>query len=61
MAIATRLDYRYHGLVPVEVSPFWDMSIVRGAFPDRAWDASDLQDDYAAVFGGRLQHGYGTA
>ncbi|EMA25772.1 oxidoreductase [Haloarcula amylolytica] len=45
----------YDGLVPVEVSPFWDMSIVRGAFPDRAWDASDLQDDYAAVFGGRLR------
>ncbi|MDS0220383.1 NADH:flavin oxidoreductase [Haloarcula sp. S1AR25-5A] len=45
----------YDGLVPVEVSPFWDMSIVRGAFPDRAWAASDLQDDYAAVFGGRLR------
>ncbi|RLM48280.1 NADH:flavin oxidoreductase [Haloarcula sp. Atlit-47R] len=45
----------YDGLVPVVVSPFWDMSIVRGAFPDRAWDASDLQDDYAAVFGGRLR------
>ncbi|AUG46120.1 NADH-dependent flavin oxidoreductase [Haloarcula taiwanensis] len=45
----------YDGLVPVAVSPFWDMSIVRGAFPDRAWDASDLQDDYAAVFGGRLR------
>jgi len=48
-------DIGYDGLVPVEVSPFWDMSIVRGAFPDRAWDASDLQDDYAAVFGGRLR------
>jgi len=45
----------YDGLVPVEVSPFWDMSIVRGAFPDRAWDASGLQDDYAAVFGSRLR------
>ncbi|RLM96669.1 NADH:flavin oxidoreductase [Haloarcula sp. Atlit-7R] len=45
----------YDGLVPVVVSPFWDMSIVRGAFPDRAWDASDLRDDYAAVFGGRLR------
>ncbi|KAA9399281.1 NADH:flavin oxidoreductase [Haloarcula sp. CBA1130] len=45
----------YDGLVPVAVSAFWDMSIVRGAFPDRAWDASDLQDDYTAVFGGRLR------
>ncbi|EMA14393.1 NADH-dependent flavin oxidoreductase [Haloarcula marismortui] len=56
VAIATRAAaIGYDGLVPVEVSPFWDMSIVRGAFPDRAWDASDLQDDYAAVFGGRLR------
>ncbi|MFB6223620.1 MAG: NADH:flavin oxidoreductase [Haloarcula sp.] len=45
----------YDGLVPVEVSPFWDMSIVRGAFPDRAWNASELQDDYAAVFGGQVR------
>ncbi|EMA21050.1 oxidoreductase [Haloarcula argentinensis] len=56
VAIATRAAaIGYDGLVPVEVSPFWDMSIVRGAFPDRAWDASDLQDDYAAVFAGRLR------
>ncbi|EMA35006.1 NADH-dependent flavin oxidoreductase [Haloarcula japonica] len=56
VAIATRAAaIGYDGLVPVEVSPFWDMSIVRGAFPDRAWDASDLQDDYAAVFGSRLR------
>jgi 2,4-dienoyl-CoA reductase-like NADH-dependent reductase (Old Yellow Enzyme family) len=56
VAIAERAaDIGYDGLVPVEVSPFWDMSIVRGAFPDRAWAASDLQDDYAAAFGGRLR------
>jgi len=56
VAIAERVAaIGYDGLVPVEVSPFWDMSIVRGAFPDRAWDASDLQDHYAAVFGGRLR------
>ena len=45
----------YDALVPVEVSTFWDMSIVRGAFPDRAWAASDLQDDYAAAFGGPVR------
>nr|WP_206043495.1 NADH:flavin oxidoreductase [Haloarcula rubripromontorii] len=56
VSIAERAaEIGYDGLVPVEVSPFWDMSIVRGAFPDRAWAASDLQDDYAAVFGGRLR------
>ena len=49
------VDVGYDAVVPVEVSTFWDMSIVRGAYPDRAWDAEDLQDDYAAVFGGRLQ------
>jgi len=43
----------YDGLVPVEVSTFWDMSIVRGEYPDRAWAASDLQDDYASAFGSR--------
>ena len=45
----------YDGLVPVEVSTFWDMSIVRGAFPERAWAAGDLQADYAAVFGSRVR------
>ncbi|MFC7248844.1 NADH:flavin oxidoreductase [Halomicroarcula sp. GCM10025324] len=54
--IAERLaDVGYDALVPVEVSTFWDMSIVRGAFPDRAWAASDLQDDYAAAFGGPVR------
>ena len=56
LTIAERLaGIGYDGLVPVEVSTFWDMSIVRGAFPDRAWAASDLQDDYASVFGSRLR------
>lgn len=56
VGIAERLvRIGYDALVPVEVSTFWDMSIVRGAFPDRAWAASDLQDDYAAVFGGPMQ------
>jgi len=45
----------YDAVVPVEVSTFWDMSIVRGNYPDRAWAASDLQDDYAAAFGGRYR------
>lgn len=43
----------YDAVVPVEVSTFWDMSIVRGAYPGRAWAASDLQEGYAAAFGGR--------
>jgi 2,4-dienoyl-CoA reductase-like NADH-dependent reductase (Old Yellow Enzyme family) len=56
VGIATRLAaIGYDALVPVEVSTFWDMSIVRGAFPDRAWSASGLQDDYAAAFGGPVR------
>ena len=43
----------YDAVVPVAVSTFWDMSIVRGAFPERAWSASELQDDYVAAFGGQ--------
>lgn len=56
VAIAERLGaIGYDALVPVEVSTFWDMSLVRGAFPDHAWAAADLQDDYAAAFGGPLR------
>ena len=54
--IASRLaDIGYDALVPVAVSTFWDMSIVRGAYPQRAWAATELQDDYAAAFGGRYR------
>jgi 2,4-dienoyl-CoA reductase-like NADH-dependent reductase (Old Yellow Enzyme family) len=42
----------FDALVPVEVSTFWDASVIRGEYPDRAWELSGLQDDYAAVFGG---------
>jgi 2,4-dienoyl-CoA reductase-like NADH-dependent reductase (Old Yellow Enzyme family) len=54
--IATRLTAAgYDALVPVEVSVYWDMSIVRGEYPSRAWAASELQSEYEAVFGGRLR------
>ena len=50
--IARRLaDAGYDALVPVEVSVYWDMSVIRGKFPQRAWEATDLQHDYATVFG----------
>jgi len=45
----------YDALVPVVVSTFWDMSVVRGAYPDRAWDAADMQSGYAAAFGGPVR------
>ena len=51
--IARRLaSAGYDGLVPVEVSVYWDMSLIRGAYPERAWEAEALQSDYATIFGG---------
>jgi 2,4-dienoyl-CoA reductase-like NADH-dependent reductase (Old Yellow Enzyme family) len=51
--IARRLEaVGYDGVVPVEVSVYWDTSVIRGAFPERAWAAEELQSEYAAVFGG---------
>jgi len=50
--IARRLErIGYDAVAPVECSVFWDASIVRGAYPGRAWAADDLQ--YAEAFGGR--------
>jgi 2,4-dienoyl-CoA reductase-like NADH-dependent reductase (Old Yellow Enzyme family) len=52
--IATRVAAGgFDAVVPVEVSVYWDMSIVRGEYPRRAWANSDLQAEYAAAFGGR--------
>jgi 2,4-dienoyl-CoA reductase-like NADH-dependent reductase (Old Yellow Enzyme family) len=54
--IARRLaDIGFDGVVPVKCSVIWDMALVRGAFPERAWTAEDLQEDYATAFGGRLR------
>ncbi|WP_136717006.1 oxidoreductase [Halorientalis salina] len=54
--IAARLAKAgFDGVVPVECSVVWDMSLVRGEFPDRAWTAEDLQADYDAAFGSRLR------
>ena len=43
----------YDGLVPVEVSTFCDMSIVRGAYPARAWAHEDLRAGYREAWGRR--------
>jgi len=45
----------YNALVPVEVSVFWDASLIRGAYPERAWNAEELQGEYEAAFGGPLR------
>ena len=42
----------YDAVVPVEVSTFWDASIVKGRYPERAWNDEGMQDGYAEAFGG---------
>ncbi len=56
VSIARRLEeIGYDAVVPVRTSVFWDASIVRGAFPGRAWDDEAFQEGYATAFGGRLR------
>lgn len=56
VAIASHLAaYGYDGLVPVVCSTFWDASIVRGAYPARAWTDDRFGAGYAAAFGGPLR------
>ncbi|ELY50119.1 oxidoreductase [Natronorubrum bangense] len=51
--IARRLEkIGYDAVVPVQTSVVWDMSIVRGEYPERAWENEGLHDAYDAVFGG---------
>jgi len=58
VSICRRLDaVGYDALVPVSGSVFWDMSIVRGQFPARAWRDEDFREGYAEAFGGRLRAG----
>ena len=51
--IARRLErIGYDAVVPVRTSVVWDMSIVRGEYPERAWSNERLHDGYDAAFGG---------
>ncbi|ELY78952.1 NADH:flavin oxidoreductase/NADH oxidase [Natrinema pallidum DSM 3751] len=51
--IARRLErIGYDAVVPVQTSVVWDMSIVRGEYPERAWETETLRNEYDAAFGG---------
>ncbi|WP_440772406.1 oxidoreductase [Natronorubrum sp. DTA28] len=51
--IARRLErIGYDAVVPVQTSVVWDMSIVRGEYPERAWGNEQLHEAYDAAFGG---------
>jgi 2,4-dienoyl-CoA reductase-like NADH-dependent reductase (Old Yellow Enzyme family) len=56
--ICERLDrIGYDAVSPVRVSTFWDMSIVRGRFPERAWRDRRFREGYVAAFGSRWRAG----
>ncbi|AHG03501.1 NADH-dependent flavin oxidoreductase [Halobacterium sp. DL1] len=42
----------FDAVVPVSGSVFWDMHVVRGEYPERAWRATQFQSGYAEAFGG---------
>jgi 2,4-dienoyl-CoA reductase-like NADH-dependent reductase (Old Yellow Enzyme family) len=51
VAIARRLERSgFDALVPVRGSTFWDMGLVRGNYPERAWSGSGFEE-YVDVFG----------
>jgi 2,4-dienoyl-CoA reductase-like NADH-dependent reductase (Old Yellow Enzyme family) len=43
----------YDAVAPVETSVLWDMSLVRGAYPERAWNDETFQEGYRAAFRSR--------
>ena len=45
----------FDALVPVEGSTFWDMSLIRGRYPERAWKAPAFRSGYEAAFGGPVR------
>ncbi|MFB6170732.1 MAG: NADH:flavin oxidoreductase [Haloarculaceae archaeon] len=48
-------DAGFDAVVPVTGSVFWDMHLVRGEFPDRAWELERYQSGYREAFGGPLR------
>jgi 2,4-dienoyl-CoA reductase-like NADH-dependent reductase (Old Yellow Enzyme family) len=45
----------FDALVPVRDSTFWDASLIRGAYPERAWHDERFRAGYRDAFGGRLR------
>ncbi|XVH30838.1 NADH:flavin oxidoreductase [Haloferacaceae archaeon DSL9] len=56
IAVCERLEtVGYDALAPVSGSVFWDMSIIKGEFPARAWRDERFRDGYREAFGGRAR------
>ena len=45
------VDAGFDAVVPVRTSVFWDMSVVRGAFPASAWRDPGLRNGFREAFG----------
>ena len=43
----------FDAVVPVQASVFWDASIIRGAFPARAWRDERFREGYEEAFGSK--------
>ena len=48
-------DAGFDALVPVAGSVVWDMSIIKGEHPGRAWNAEQFREGYNRVFGGPVR------
>ncbi|MXR41989.1 NADH:flavin oxidoreductase [Halobaculum sp. WSA2] len=46
-------DAGYDAFAPVNGSAFWDMSVIRGAFPGRSWRDERFREGYVDAFGSR--------
>ncbi|MFD1642279.1 NADH:flavin oxidoreductase [Halohasta litorea] len=56
MKICERLEKAgFDALVPVTGSVIWDMSIIKGEFPGRAWSDEGFSAGYSEAFGGPLR------
>jgi len=54
VAVAEHLaEYGFDAVAPVCTNVIWDMSIVRGAYPERAWESDEFAEGYAEAFGSR--------
>jgi len=48
-------EYGYDAVVPVTETPFWDQSIIKGEFPEQAWEDERFQEGYTEAFGSELR------
>jgi len=56
VGICERLeDAGFDAVVPVSSSVVWDMSVIKGEYPGRAWGDDQFALGYAEAFGGRLR------